>query len=254
MHKNKKLEIWGIAGFPILSGPCDLPSEIVAALKRAGLPIEDGDVLVVTQKVVSKAEGRVAELAEVEPSQRAVELATKTGKDPKLVELILRETKEILRAVPGHLIVEHRSGYICANAGVDRSNSGGLEKVALLPEDPDRSAQRIKAKLREAFGKEVAVLIIDTHGRPWRNGAVGLCIGLAGMEPLLDLRGKRDLFGYVMTSSIECLADELAAAATLVMGQCDEGIPLALIKGLTFKPGEGSAQKILREREKDLFR
>lgn len=250
----KRLEIWGIPGFPILRGPCDLPSEIVTTLKKAALPLEDGDVLVVTQKIVSKAEGRVFELAEVEPSPRAVELAERTGKDPKLVELILRETKEVLRAVPGHLIVEHRSGYICANAGVDRSNAGGPGKVALLPEDPDRSARAIRAKLKEAFGKEVAVLIIDTHGRPWRNGAVGLCIGLAGMEPLLDLRGNKDLFGYVMTSSVECLADELAAAATLVMGQCDEGIPLALIKGLTFAPAEGSAKKILREREKDLFR
>ncbi|MCR4404441.1 MAG: coenzyme F420-0:L-glutamate ligase [Candidatus Acetothermia bacterium] len=251
---HRRLEIWGIEGFPILTGPCDLPREIVAALGRARLPLDHGDVLVVTHKIVSKAEGRVVELGEIEPSPQARELAARTEKDARLVEVILGETEEILRAERGHLIVEQRAGYICANAGVDRSNSGGLGRVALLPEDPDRSAREIRERIREDLGKELAVLISDTHGRPWRNGAIGLCIGLAGMEPLLDLRGNSDLFGYKMTSSIECVADELAAAATLVMGQCDEGIPLALIKGLAFAPKTGSARQILRAKEKDLFR
>lgn len=249
---HRRLEIWGVEGFPVITGPCDLGREIIASLRE--IQLEDGDILVVTHKIVSKAEGRCVELEGVRPSRRAAELAAGTEKDPRLVELILGETRELVRAVPGHLIVEQRSGYICANAGVDRSNAGGPGRAVLLPEDPDRSAREIRNRIRGELGKEIAVIISDTHGRPWRNGAVGLCIGLAGMEPLLDLRGKSDLFGYKLTSSVECLADELAAAATLVMGQCDEGIPLALIKGLSFTPAEGSAREILREKEKDLFR
>jgi len=250
----KRLEIWGLEGFPVITGPCDISKEIVATLKRANPPLDEGDILIVTHKIVSKAEGRVIDLSNVEPSREAIELATKLDKDPRLVEVVLSETEEILRAEQGHLIVEQRLGYICANAGVDRSNAGGPDRVVLLPEDPDRSAQEIRGRITKELNKEIAVLISDTQGRPWRNGAVGLCIGLAGMEPLLDLRGRGDLFGYRMTSSIECLADELAAAATLVMGQCDEGIPLALIKGFSFTPAEGSAQEILREKERDLFR
>lgn len=250
----KRLEIHGIAGFPLISGPCDLGAEIVTALRRSGVPLDNGDILVVTHKIVSKAEGRIVDLSSVVPSRGARELGAKLHKDPRLVEVILGETREIVRAEQGHLIVEQRLGLICANAGVDRSNAGGPDKVVLLPQDPDSSAKRIREAIREEFGKEVAVIISDTQGRPWRNGAVGLCIGLAGIGPLLDLRGNTDLFGYTMTSSIECLADELAAAATLVMGQCDEGIPLALIKGLSFTPTEASARGILRDREKDLFR
>jgi coenzyme F420-0:L-glutamate ligase/coenzyme F420-1:gamma-L-glutamate ligase len=170
------------------------------------------------------------------------------------VEVVLDEAKELLRAEQGHLIAEQRLGYICANAGVDRSNAGGPGRVALLPKDPDRSAREIREAIEGEFGKEIAVIISDTQGRPWRNGAVGLCIGLAGVAPLHDLRGNSDLFGYRMTSSIECVADELAAAATLVMGQCAEGIPLALIKGFFFTPADASAQEILREKERDLFR
>ncbi len=251
---HKKLEIWGIEGFPIITGPCDLGSEIVATLRKANIPIGDGDILVITHKVVSKAEANVVDLTGIDPSEEAIELAERSGKDPRLVEVILKETKEILRAEGGHLITEHRLGHVCANAGVDRSNAGGPDRVVLLPEDPDRSAREIGDKIKKEFGKEIAVLITDTQGRPWRNGAVGFCIGLAGMAPLLDLRGNSDLFGYQMASSIECIADELAAAATLVMGQCDEGIPLALIKGFSFTPAEGSAREILREKEKDLFR
>lgn len=251
---DRELEIWGIEGFPVISGPCDLAAEIIAALRKSGLPLDDGDILIVTHKIVSKAEGRVIDLSNVEPSREARELAEKLDKDPRLVEVVLSETKKILRAEQGHLIVEQRLGHICANAGVDRSNAGGPDKAVLLPKEPDRSAREIRDAIKKESGKEIAVIISDTQGRPWRNGAVGLCIGLAGMEPLLDLRGNSDLFGYTMTSSIECLADELAAAATLVMGQCDEGIPLALIKGFSFTPAEGSAREILREKEKDLFR
>ncbi|MFQ6116968.1 MAG: coenzyme F420-0:L-glutamate ligase [Candidatus Bipolaricaulia bacterium] len=251
---NRKLEIWGVEGFPVITGPCDIDREIVTALREADLPLDDGDILVVTHKIVSKAEGSIVDLSKIEPSTRAIELAERVNKDPKLVEVVLGEAKELLRAEQGHLIAEQRLGYICANAGVDRSNAGGPGRVALLPKDPDRSAREIREAIEGEFGKEIAVIISDTQGRPWRNGAVGLCIGLAGVAPLHDLRGNSDLFGYRMTSSIECIADELAAAATLVMGQCAEGIPLALIKGFFFTPADASAQEILREKEKDLFR
>jgi coenzyme F420-0:L-glutamate ligase/coenzyme F420-1:gamma-L-glutamate ligase len=251
---DRKLEIYGIKGFPLITGPCDLGSEIVATLRKTNISVDDGDILIVTHKVVSKAAGSVVDLTGIDPSEEAIELAERSGKDPRLVGVILRETKEILRAEQGHLIVEQRLGHICANAGVDRSNAGGPDKVVFLPEDPDRSAREIRDRITKELNKEIAVLISDTQGRPWRNGAVGFCIGLAGMAPLRDLRGNSDLFGYTMTSSIECVADELAAAATLVMGQCDEGIPLALIKGFSFSRAESSAREILREKEKDLFR
>ena len=261
-----KLTIVGLEGFPIWGNgqKHDLNREIITCLAQAGVSIDDGDILVVTHKVVSKGEGSVIDLRSVTPGVRAFELAQRTGKDPRLVEVILQESKEVLRISNGLIITEHRLGFICANAGVDRSNSGDLsgEKVVLLPRDPDRSAREIREALRQAFHKNVGIIISDTHGRAFRDGIIGICIGIAGAPVMWDLRGRKDLFGYTMTSSIECVADELASAAALVMGQCDEGIPLALIKGFPWSstPGlqahseESSCREIIRDKEKDLFR
>jgi len=256
------LTIIGLEGFPIWTSgqKHDLHQEIIACLERACKMqlscLEDGDILVVTHKIVSKAEGSVIDLRSVTPSVRALGLAHLTDKDPRLVEVILRESKEILRVAEGLIITEHRLGFVCANAGVDRSNSGDPsgQQVVLLPKDPDHSAQEIRQALWENFRKDIGVIISDTHGRAFRNGIIGICIGIAGVPALRDLRGRSDLFGYTMNSSIECIADELAAAASLVMGQCDEGIPLALIKGLPWSYQESSFREIIREKEKDLFR
>ena len=188
-----------------------LPDLIVAALRERGPRPEDGDVLVVAQKIVSKAEGSVVDLRDVTPSAEAVRLAGLGGKDPRLVEVILRESKRVVRAQGGVLITEHRLGYISANAGVDHSNAGiGPEVVTLLPRDPDASARALREAVRAAFGVSVAVLVNDSHGRPHREGAVGVCIGAAGLEPLLSLVGRPDRYGYTMRTSVEAVADELA--------------------------------------------
>ncbi len=261
-----KLSIIGLEGFPIWSDgqKHNLNREIISCIKQARITLDDGDILVVTHKIVSKAEGRVIDLRSVTPSARALELAQRTAKDPQLVEVILQESKEIVRISPGLIITEHRLGFVCANAGVDRSNSGDLcgEQVVLLPRDPDRSAREIREALHQAFHKDFGIIISDTHGRAFRDGIIGVCIGIAGAPAMWDLRGRKDLFGYTMTSSIECIADELASAASLVMGQCDEGVPLALIKGLPWDSSaerqvhcnESSFKEIIREKGKDLFR
>jgi len=230
----------------------DLGAWVADALERSGLRPQDGDVVVVAHKVVSVAEGRVVRLEEVRPSAAAVQLAHQTGKDPRLVELVLRESTEIVRARPGLLITRHRLGFVCANGGVDRSNAGPGCAV-LLPADPDGSARRLREALRARFGCQVGVVVADTHGRAHREGAVGVCVGVAGLQPLLDHRGRHDLHGYVLSSSVEAVADELASAATLLMGQADENRPLVLIRGWSAR-GEGSARALVRRPERDLFR
>jgi coenzyme F420-0:L-glutamate ligase/coenzyme F420-1:gamma-L-glutamate ligase len=230
----------------------DLGDWAADAFREAGLRVQEGDVLVVAHKVVSVAEGRVVRLAEVQPSQAAVRWAQETGKDPRVVELVLRESVEVVRARPGLLLTRHRLGFVCANGGVDRSNAGP-DCAVLLPADPDASARRMQQALRQHFGCTVGVLVADTHGRAHREGAVGVCVGLAGLEPLLDHRGRRDLYGYVLTSSVEAVADELASAATLLMGQADEGRPLVLVRGWRAR-GDGSARQLVRPPERDLFR
>lgn len=230
----------------------DLPSLVVRSLREDGLPPQPGDVLVIAHKVVSIAEGRVVSLSEVVPSPRAEALAREIGKDPRLVELVLRESREVLRAQAGLLIVRHRLGFVCANAGVDRSNAGPGRAV-LLPEDPDRSAERIRLRIRDAFGTDCPVIVADTHGRAHRDGAVGVCIGLSGMLPFVDHRGRRDLYGYELRSSIEAIADELAAAATILMGQSSEARPLVLVRGAPVQPGEGSARELVLPISRDLF-
>ncbi len=244
-----------IGGIPDVRPGAALPDLLVAALRAGGPRPETGDVLVVAQKIVSKAEGSVADLAQVAPGEEARRLGRETGKDPRLVEVILQESRQIVRVHQGVLIAEHRLGFICANAGVDHSNVGlGPDVVSLLPRDPDASARAIRDAIRGAFGAAVAVIVNDSHGRPHREGAVGVCIGAAGLEPLLNLVGRPDLYGYTLRTSVEAVADELAAAATLLQGQCDEGTPAVLIRGLKVAEGEGGAARLLRDPDRDLFR
>jgi coenzyme F420-0:L-glutamate ligase/coenzyme F420-1:gamma-L-glutamate ligase len=238
--------------FPRVRPGDDLPGLVVRCLREEDLAVGVGDVLVIAHKVVSIAEGRVVSLSDVTPSPRAEALAREVDKDPRLVELILRESQEVLRTRPGLLIVRHRLGFVCANGGVDHSNAGP-GRVVLLPVDPDRSAEQIRMRVKEAFGSDCAVIVADTHGRAHREGAVGICIGLSGMAPFLDHRGRRDLYGYELRSSVEAIADELASAATLLMGQSAEGRPLVLVQGAPIVPGEGSARALIRPKERDLF-
>jgi coenzyme F420-0:L-glutamate ligase/coenzyme F420-1:gamma-L-glutamate ligase len=248
--------LYALPGIPNVQPGDDLVQLLLAALTRGALTLEHGDVLVVTQKIVSKAEGRSVALADVTPSPEAQRRAEATGKDPRLIEVILQDSRQVIRQRAGVLIVETHHGWICANAGVDRSNVAGPGgEVALrLPQDPDASARRIRAGLRAATGVDVAVIITDTHGRPWRLGTVNLALGVAGMRPIIDLRGRPDMFGYTLRVTTVARADELAAAAGLVTGQADEGIPAVLIRGATYVPGEGHAPEMQRPPEKDLFR
>jgi coenzyme F420-0:L-glutamate ligase / coenzyme F420-1:gamma-L-glutamate ligase len=247
--------VTAVAGLPEVRPGDRLADLIVAALREHGPRPEEHDVLVVAQKVVSKAEGSVVDLRNVTPGPEAVRLAAAGGKDPRHVEVILRESTRVVRAQGGVIITEHRLGHISANAGVDHSNVGlGQDVVTLLPRDPDASARALRDAVRGAFGVSVAVLVNDSHGRPHREGAVGVCIGVAGLEPLLSLVGRPDRDGYTMRTSVEAVADELAAAATLVQGQCDEGTPVALIRGAPVRFGAGRAAELLRDPSKDLFR
>jgi coenzyme F420-0:L-glutamate ligase/coenzyme F420-1:gamma-L-glutamate ligase len=248
-----------LPGIPLIRPGDNLVEMIGTALERAGLVLQDGDILVLAQKIVSKAEGRMLNLARVNPSARALELAASIDKDPRLVELILQESREVLRTRPGTIIVEHRLGFVCANAGIDHSNVAGLgdgqeEWVLLLPENPDDSAHRIRQGLERAASVHVGVLIIDSHGRAWRQGTVGAAIGLSGMPGLVDLRGSPDLFDYTLRITQVGAADELAAAASLVMGQAAEGTPVVHVRGFPYPLREGSLEELLRPKELDLFR
>jgi coenzyme F420-0:L-glutamate ligase / coenzyme F420-1:gamma-L-glutamate ligase len=219
--------------------------------------LEPGDVVVIAQKIVSKAEGRLVRLDDVEPSDRARTLAKQTEKDVRLVELILQESNEVLRARPGLLIVEDTRGFVCANAGVDRSNieqTGMGEEVALLPIDPDASARAIRERIASRTGVAVGVIINDSHGRAWREGTVGVAIGLAGVPGVWDRRGERDLTGYELQHTAIGIADEIAAAASLLMGPAAEGIPVVVVRGLALPQRDGSAREIQRPRERDQFR
>ncbi len=240
-------------GIPIIAAGDDLAAIILAALKHADRMLLAGDVLVLAQKIVSKAEGRTVDLGTVTPSPRAVALGKETQKDPRIVELILAESTEVLRCRPGVLIVAHRLGLVLANAGIDRSNVGG-DDVLLLPRDPDRSCAELRRAIGTAAGVDVGVVIIDSIGRAWRNGTIGTAIGVSGLPGLLDLRGTPDLFERPLETTEVGLADELAAAASLVMGQAGEGRPVVLARGLGYGRRDGTAQELIRAREKDLFR
>ena len=239
------ISITPIEGLPEIREGDDL-AELIA--ERAGL--QEGDVLVVAQKVVSKAEGRVVRLADVEPSEEARSLAG--DEDPRRLEVILRESKRIVRSRPPLVIAETRHGFVCASAGVDSSNAPGPETVVLLPEDPDASAGRLRERLRELTGAEVGVIVSDSFGRPWRQGTTDVAIGLAGVRPLLDLRGERDPAGYELHATVIAVADELAAASELVLGKTS-GIPAAVIRGASIA-GPGSARDLVMPAERDLFR
>lgn len=232
---------------------------LIDSIIKTGLELEQGDILVLAQKIVSKAEGRLVNLSEIQPTPRALEIASTVDKDPRFVELVLRESREVLRTRPGTLIVEHRCGFVCANAGIDHSNVSGpwgnqVDWVLLLPEDSDLSARRIRDQIQTKLGVEVGVLIIDSHGRAWRMGTVGVAIGMAGLPGLVDLRGEKDLFGYELRVTQVAAADELAAAASLIMGQAAEGSPAVLVKGFPYKMREGNLDELIRPLELDLFR
>jgi coenzyme F420-0:L-glutamate ligase/coenzyme F420-1:gamma-L-glutamate ligase len=253
------LTLTPLPGIPLVRAGDDLPTIILQSLGRASIVLQEGDILVIGQKIVSKAEGRMVNLASVVPSNRAVELAAETEKDPRMLELVLRESKSILRTRPGTIIVQHRLGFICANAGIDHSNVAGEAKeteewVLLLPEKPDRSADCIRLRLEEASKVRLGVMIIDSHGRAWRLGTVGVAIGVAGLPALLDLRGKPDLFGYNLRITQVGVADELAAAASLVMGQAAEGTPVVHVSGFPYPLREASLSELIRPEDQDLFR
>jgi coenzyme F420-0:L-glutamate ligase / coenzyme F420-1:gamma-L-glutamate ligase len=248
-----------LPGIPLVEPGDRLDVSILGALDRSGISLVNGDILVLAQKIVSKAEGRLVNLAEVEPSLRAFELARQVEKDPRLVELILRESRGVLRTRAGAIIVEHRLGFVCANAGIDHSNVKGEgdqveEWVLLLPEDPDGTAYALRRKLETASNARLGVLIIDSHGRAWRNGTVGVTIGLSGLPGLVDLRGQPDLFGYQLRITQVGAADELAAAASLVMGQAAEATPVVHARGFPYPLREASLEELLRPKEMDLFR
>jgi coenzyme F420-0:L-glutamate ligase/coenzyme F420-1:gamma-L-glutamate ligase len=242
-----------LAGIPEVRPGDDLAGLIEAALAAAGIGLEADDVLVVTQKVVSKAEGRVVELASVTPRQEAVDWAEQWGKDARQVELVLQESAEVLRMAPGGLIISRtRHGFVCANAGVDLSNVGGGDVATLLPEDPDASARALRERLGGVEGIPPAVVISDSFGRPWRNGIVDVAIGCAGLEPLIDLRGTADADGRVMHSTVIAVADELASAAELAAGKVTRE-PVVLVRGYRYEPGVSPATALVMDRELDLF-
>jgi coenzyme F420-0:L-glutamate ligase/coenzyme F420-1:gamma-L-glutamate ligase len=251
----RQLTLFGLPGFPEVESGADLVLLIEASLARAGLALERGDVLVIAQKIVSKSEGRTVQLDGVVPGQRARELSAIVEKDPRLVELMLRESREVLRAKPGVLIVEHRLGCVMASAGIDQSNVPGAgERVLLLPEEPDLSARRIRETLRERTSVEIGVVINDSFGRAWRNGVTGTAIGVAGIPALVDMRGRPDRENRPLQVTQVAAADELAAAASLVMGQADEGTPVVLARGFPYALRDGSAKELVRPRAEDLFR
>jgi coenzyme F420-0:L-glutamate ligase / coenzyme F420-1:gamma-L-glutamate ligase len=252
-----KVTMTALTGIKLVEPGDDLGAIGVAALRANGLVPRDGDVLVVAQKIVSKAEGRFVDVATVQPSERAVALAAELDKDPRFVEVVLSESKRVVRHRPGLLIVEHRLGFVMANAGIDHSNvavQDGGERVLLLPLDPDGSAQALQQHLAAAFGARLGVIISDSFGRPWRKGTVGVAIGVAGLPALVDLRGHPDLFGRPLLVTDTGFADEIAAAAGLLMGQADEAVPMVLVQGLAWSAPELPAAALIRPAENDLFR
>ncbi len=260
------LTLTPLIGIPLIRHGDNLAEIVLKALSSNNISLQDNDVLVFAQKIVSKAEGRTVDLTTVVPSPRAIELAKHTEKDHRIVELILQESKEVLRTRIGAIIVEHKLGFVCANAGIDHSNvnpplplgeaSGVMPEdwVLLLPAEPDKSAERMRAEIQSKSGRKVGILIIDSHGRAWRNGTVGVAIGIAGIPGLEDLRGKPDLFGYKLQVTQVGVADELAAAASLVMGQAAEGMPVVHVRGFPYPLREASLKELIRPKEQDLFR
>ncbi|HMZ08690.1 MAG TPA: coenzyme F420-0:L-glutamate ligase [Anaerolineales bacterium] len=253
------LSLTSLPNIPLIRRGDHLADILLNSIKAASLELQDNDILVLAQKIVSKAEGRMVNLATVTPSAHAIELAPQVDKDARLLELILQESNEVLRVRKGVIVVEHKLGFVCANAGIDHSNVMGEgdtneEYVLLLPEDPDASAAKLREEIKQITGKTIGVMIIDSHGRAWRHGTVGICIGVSGLPSLIDERGWKDLFGYTLKATIVAVADELAAAASLVMGQAAEGTPAVLVRGYPYPLGEGSLKELIRPKEMDMFR
>jgi coenzyme F420-0:L-glutamate ligase / coenzyme F420-1:gamma-L-glutamate ligase len=253
------LTLTSLQNIPLIRQGDHLADILLNSLRETNLELQDNDILVLAQKIVSKAEGRLVNLADVTASQRAIELGAQTEKDPRLVELMLRESNEVVRLRKGVIVVEHKLGFICANAGIDHSNVMGdgdtkEDFVLLLPQDPDASARKLREAIKQKTNKTIGVMIIDSHGRAWRNGTVGICIGLSGIPAVVDERGWKDLFGYTLKATVVGVADELAAAASLVMGQAAEGTPATHVRGFPYPLGEGSLQELIRPKELDMFR
>lgn len=249
----KRLELIALENIGEVNAGDSLADRIVGACARQAIELRDDDVLVIAQKIVSKAEGRMVQLKNVRPSARAQQLARELDKEPELVEVILRESRSVIRSGGKALIVETHHGFVCANAGVDQSNVG-LGQVTLLPENPDRSARALRNELHQRLGKSPAVIISDSFGRAWRLGTVDVAIGVAGMDPIKDERGTHDRYGYQLKAAVAAVADEIAAAAELVMGKRD-GVPVVLVRGYEMeKKEDGSAQELLRPLAEDLFR
>ena len=244
---------------PLIYPGDNLADMLLAAMQTARINLEDGDILVLAQKIVSKAEGRLVNLSTITPSKEAIDLSVLSRKDPRLVELILGESKDVLRVRPGTIIVEHRLGFVCASAGIDHSNVRGEtgnpeDWVLLLPKDPDNSALEIRRRIKVVTGNRIGVMIIDSHGRSWRLGTIGTAIGISGLPAMVDERGWQDLFGYRLKITIVAAADELAAAASLVMGEAAEGIPAVHVRGFPYPLRESTIRELIRPKENDLFR
>jgi len=254
---SREVTLTALSGIKLVERGDNLGAITVVALRDNRLVPKDGDVLVVAQKIVSKAEGRFVDIATVEPSERAIALAAEVDKDPRFVEVVLSESKRVVRHRPGLLIVEHHLGFVMANAGIDHSNvaaEDGAERVLLLPVDPDGSAKALRQHLLSAFGVGIGVIISDSFGRPWRKGTVGVALGADGLPAFVDLRGHPDLFGRELLVTETGFADEIAAAAGLLMGQADEAIPMVLVRGLSWAAPALPAKAMVRPAEHDLFR
>jgi coenzyme F420-0:L-glutamate ligase / coenzyme F420-1:gamma-L-glutamate ligase len=252
-----EIKIIGLNGVPIINEGDDLAKIIICSIKNQGLKIDDGDVLIIAETAVVKAEGRIIDLRKIRPSEKALKLAKQTGKDVKLVEAIIQESEEIIKVGPDFIISETKHGFVCANAGIDESNVD-IGLATPIPDDPDTSADLLKKALQKRFGKDIAVIIADTQGRAFREGAIGVAIGVSGIDPLWDRSGELDLYGRELKTTMVAVADELSAAASLIMGQANEGIPVAIIKGIPYfkklKTEESSIKALIRPKKYDVFR
>lgn len=252
------LHLRALGGFPEINVGDDIASIILDKSKENKWKWEDNDILIIAQKVISKAEGRYVKLSSITPSDTAKNYSIHTEKDPRIIELILNESNKVLRTRKGLMVVEHKLGFICANAGIDQSNVKQIPHdemtVLLLPENPDNSAYLIRKKIKEQTGKSVGVLIIDSHGRPWRKGIVGITIGISGIQGVLDRRGQSDLYGYRLQVTEIGTCDELAAAGSILMGQGAEGKPVVIVRGYPYGLSEGSIKDVIRPENEDLFR
>jgi len=257
MSTLDQLQLFALPDLPMVQPGDDLADLIIAALTRANRTLTDRDVLVVAQKIVSKSENRVVDLATVTPGPRAVALGAEVGKDPRLIEVILSESARVVRSRPNLIIVQHRLGFVMANAGVDQSNvapADGVHRALLLPENPDASAERLRARLAAHYAARLGVIVSDSFGRAWRRGTCGIAIGAAGLPSLIDLRGSPDLFGRTLEVSIIGFADEIAAAASLLQGQAAEARPVVLVRGLGWTAPDAPAADLIRPPAEGLFR